>query len=179
MTTDTTQTPSPVAPIGPVPTVTPRQRGGGWLNILLFAALALAIGGVAFAIGRSTAPASTLTGVRPGIVVGPQGSFAPGAGGGNGAGLGGAVLGAGGPTIDGVVTSVDGDTMTITLDTGDTVTVTLDDTTTYHSAVEASSEDVAVGDDVAVRVGDGGRFGLGPNASSAPSLTASDVTVVQ
>jgi hypothetical protein len=178
MTTDTTQTPSPVTPMPPVPTTTSRQRGGGWLNIVLVVALALAVGGVAFSIGRSTAPASTLTGMRPGMVVGPQGSFAPGAGGANGAGPG-AVLGAGGLTIDGVVTSVDAGTMTITLDSGDTVTVTLDDTTTYHSAVEASSEDVAVGDDVAVRVAGGGRFGLGPNASAAPSLTASDVTVVQ
>jgi hypothetical protein len=179
MTTDTTQTPSPVGPMPPVPTATSHQRGGGWLNVVLIVALALAVGGVAFAIGRSTAPAATtVPGFGPGANVGPLGSFAPGAGGGNGAGPDG-LVGSGGLTIDGVVTSIDAGTMSVTLDSADIVTVTLDDATTYHSAAEASEEDVAVGDEVAVRVSGGGRFGFGPDASSAPSLTARDVTIIQ
>lgn len=174
----TTQPVVPVTPMTAVPAPSTRSKGGGWTNLVLVGALALAIGGVAFAVGRSTAPAAAANtnGFAPGAF-GPQGSFTPGEGGPNAGGPG--FLGGGGLTIDGTVASVDGTSMTITLESGETVTVTLDDTTTYHSAVEASSEDVAVGDDVAVRSSGGGRFGLGPNASSAPSLTASDVTVIQ
>jgi hypothetical protein len=181
----TTQPVVPVTPMTAVPAPSTRSKGGGWTNLVLVGALALAIGGVAFAVGRSTAPAAAAStnGLVPGAFGGPQGagvpqgSFTPGEGGPNVVGPG--FLGGGGLTIDGTVASVDGTSMTITLESGETVTVTLDDTTTYHSAVEASSEDVAVGDDVAVRSSGGGRFGLGPNASAAPSLTASDVTIVQ
>jgi hypothetical protein len=168
-----------MAPAAPVSIATPRSRGGGWLNLVLLVALALAIGGVAFALGRSTAPTTnTVTGMGPGTMVGPQGTFGPGVGGQDGAGPA-AMLGTGGPTIDGVVASIDDGTLTITLDSGDSMTVALDDTTTYHSAAEASEEDVAVGDDVAVRLSGGGRFGLGPDSSAAPSVTARDVTVVE
>jgi hypothetical protein len=182
MTTDSTQTPTPIAtpPAAPVTPVTaPRQSGSGWLNLVLFGALALAVGGVAFALGRSSAPAATTAaiGLGPGMMVGPQGSFAPGAG--VPTGGAGPMSASGGPTIDGVVASIGDGTMTITLDSGDTLTVTIDDATTYHSAAVASEEDVSVGDDVAVRVSGGGRFGAGADASTAPSLTAGDVTVLE
>jgi hypothetical protein len=183
MTTDSTQTPTPIVtpPAAPVtPVAAPRQNGGRWLNLVLVGALAIAIGGIAFALGRSTAPAATttVTGFGPGMMVGPQGSVAPGAGGPNGAGTG-PMFASGGPTIDGVVASIGDGTMTITLASGETVTVNIDDATTYHSAAEASEEDVAVGDDVAVHVSGGGRFGVGANASAVPSLTAGDVTVIE
>lgn len=187
----------PVAPVTPVVT-TQRKKSGAWVNVLLGVAAVIAIGGVAFAIGRSTAPASAATtgrfpnGFQGGTFPGgsfdpgaaPNGSFDPGAfpGGGRG-GFG------GGLTIDGTVQSIDGTTMTIKLASGDTTTVTLDGSTAYHQSTSATSSDVAVGDDVAVRVSGGGRFvigngngngnanGNGNGNGANRDLTASDVTV--
>ena len=170
-------TASPVA--APV-VVAPRKRSSTWVNLLLGAAAVIAIGGVAFAVGRSTAPASaagipTFPG-GDGFVITPGGSFDPNALPGGGAGRPAGVFGTGGPTIDGTVASIDGSTMTITLPSGDTMTVTLDDDTTYHESAPASASDVAVGDDVSVRI-DGGRFQAGGSGDGASDVTASDVTV--
>jgi hypothetical protein len=172
----------------PAAAVKPRTKSGAWLNILLGAAAVVAIGGVAFAIGRSTAPTATVSvGAFPnvtsgngGVVVGPGGSFAPGDGAGPRGGFVGG-FGSGGPTIEGTVTSIDGSTLTLSLDSGETMTVTLDGDTTYHEASPASQADVAVGEDVAVRVsldgfGPGGANG-GGGGGTAPQMTASDVTV--
>ncbi len=78
------RTVAPVAPVAPVVAVAPRAKSGGVLNLLLIGAAILAVGGVAFAIGRSTAPASAFPGVG-GLSGGPimrsDGSFDPGAGG--------------------------------------------------------------------------------------------------
>ena len=168
-----------VTPVAPV-VVTTRSNGGGrWVNVLLGVAMVIAVGGVAFAIGRSTAPASAATvGTFPGggIAVTPGGSFDPNGGpvvNGGPRGL----FGAGGPTIDGKVASVDGDTMTITLPSGDTMTVKTDGDTTYHQSTPATAADVQVGDDVAVRVSGGFRFdsnggGRGPTATAARGPTA-------
>jgi hypothetical protein len=172
-----------VAPV----VVRERSASGRWVNLLLGAAVVLAVGGVAFAIGRSTAPATALgPGALPGpdggVVIDGSGSFDPGVvpGGGQGRpGLGGAAfVGAGSLAIDGTVTAVDGSTLTIELATGETTTVTLDASTTYHEATETDAEAVAVGDDVSIRVSmDGGpRAGTG---GDAPRLTASDVTVTR
>ncbi len=174
---------APATPIAPV-VVAPRQGSGRWLNILLGAAAILAIGGVAFAIGRSTAPAAAGLGTFPGGpnggILSPNGSFDPGALPGGGAGAGGpGLFGSGALTIEGTVASIDGDTMTITLESGETMEVTLDDDTTYHAATEASEGDVAVGDDVAVR-SSGGRIGPGGgDGAAAPQVTADDVTVAR
>ena len=181
---------TPVGPVTPVQATKPRQSGA-WVNVLLGVAAVIANGGVAFAIGRSTAPASaasvgTLGNRNGGFVFTPGGSFDPNnppAGGFGGRGL----FGTGGPTIEGKVASITADGMTITLASGDTMTVKTDGSTTYHQSTAATASDVAVGDQVAVRV-NGGRFrtngnGNGaPNASAAPntttdSLTATDVTV--
>jgi hypothetical protein len=154
-----------------------RARNGNTLNLLLLVAGAIAIGGLAFAVGRTTAPASSvLTGQFPGgQLILPDGSFDPGT---TGNVQGGGPFGRGGPTISGKVASIDADSITLTLDSGDTMTVNLDGSTTYHTATDATQADVAVGDDVSVRV-DGGRFqvGGGATSSAAPSVTASDVTV--
>ena len=97
---------APVQPVQPVATPAKPKSGssGRWLNVLLGVALVFAIGGVAFAIGRTTAPAAAATGGRGnfngGFVGGgngPTGSFVPGA---NGGGFFGG-RGAGGLSISG------------------------------------------------------------------------------
>lgn len=183
-------------PVTPAVAVAPRKRSGAWVNVLLGVAAVIAIGGVAFAIGRSTAPASAATNGRfgsgfangNGFAVGPGSSFQPGQG-----VPGRGFFGTGGPTIDGTVESIDATSMTIKLASGDTMTIAFDGSTTYHQSTPATSADVAVGDDVAVRVSGGGRFVIG-NGNGAGNgngngngnangngpdrdLTASDVTV--
>lgn len=183
-----TEPATPITPVAPVVVTTRPKRS--WVDWLLGAALVLAIGGVAFAVGRSTAPvAAAVTfpgGALPngGFVVGPDASldpnasFAPGAGG--PAGRPG-FLGAGGLAIDGTVTAIDDTSLTLTLTSGETMTFDLDDTTTYHEAASANADAVAVGDDVSVRVSGGGLPGGNGGAGGAgtPSLTASDVTIAR
>ncbi len=190
-----------VTPVAPVVVTTRSSGGGRWVNVLLGVAMVIAVGGVAFAIGRSTAPASAASvGTFPGggIALSPGGSFDPNGGpvvNGGPRGL----FGTGGPTIDGKVASIDGDTMTITLASGDTMTVKTDGETTYHQSTPATAADVQVGDDVAVRVSGGFRFdsnagGQGTNGNGGTQgngtqgdgsngrdddLTATDVTVTQ
>jgi hypothetical protein len=167
---------APVAPVAPVMAVAPRAKSGGVLNLLLVGAAILAVGGVAFAIGRSTAPASTfpLVGSIDGGPIRPAGSFAPGAGGPRG------LVSTGGLAIDGTVTAVDADSLTLTLDNGDEMTFALDGDTTYHQATDATPADVAIGDDVSVKVDGGSRITSasdGSGGSTTPDLTAGDVTV--
>jgi hypothetical protein len=177
--TSPTPSPAPTAPVAtlaPVVAVAARRKSGGVLNLLLIGAALLAIGGVAFAIGRSTAPASAFqpVGALPdgGTAVRPDGSFAPGAG---GPGAGGPALG-GGLSLAGTVKAVDGDSLTLTLENGEEMTFTLDDDTTYREATDAAASDVAVGDDVSVRVAGRGRIPAA-EGGQAPELTAEDVTV--
>jgi hypothetical protein len=165
--------------------------------ILFVVAGLIAVGGVAFAVGRLTAPAAAATtsrfgtggaGFRSGF--GASASAAPGAArgflGGAGAGLaGGADL-----SLNGTVQSVNGNTLTLQTASGATVTVDLSGTTSYHKQAAASSSDVTAGSHVVVQVqlnraafGAGssasGAAGGAPLASGAPrSFTASDVTLV-
>jgi hypothetical protein len=165
---------TPVAPVAPVVAIAPRPKSGGLLNLLLIGAAILAIGGVAFAVGRSTAPASAFPGVgdfTQGPIVRTDGSFAPGAGGPRG------FVSDGGLAIDGTVTSVDADSITLTLENGDQMTFAVDDDTTYHEATEATPADVAIGDEASVKVDGGGRIQSGNGGSTIPDLTADDVTV--
>jgi hypothetical protein len=171
-------TPAPVVPVNQ-----PRKRRASRLiDIALAGAAVLAIAGVAFAVGRATAPAPAVA-TRGfggnGAFFQNGGSFNPGAfgqGGGNGQGRFGF---GGGLAIDGTVTSVSADSITVKTADGRELTVATDSSTAYHQATPASSSDVAVGDDVSVKV-QGGR-GPGdqgdPNPSGAPRLSASDVTV--
>jgi hypothetical protein len=157
------------------PTVSAR-RGPSLLNALLGLALVVAVGGVAFAVGRMTAPA-TPTGFPNGVpgggnfAGGPGASFAPGASFNPGNGPGGGLFGAGGVTLEGTVESVSGDTLTIRTADGQTVEVTMPEGTTYHSQASASSDEVTSGSNVLVRVDIQAGQGTG-------QLTASDVTIV-
>jgi hypothetical protein len=190
MTMDLPPTPAPatnpVAPAAaavtaaPAPVVRAGRSSNRLLDVALAAAAALAIGGVAFGVGRATAP-TVPAGLQNGVAlpggnfVRPNGSFDPGAGPRGGLGF------AGGPAIDGTVTAVDANKLIVKLANGQDITFTLDPTTTYHQASSATAADVAVGDDVSVRVSGGGRFQVGAGQSAAPSanpgLSASDVTV--
>jgi hypothetical protein len=163
--------PSPV----PVVAVAPRARSGGILNLLLIGAAIVAIGGVAFAVGRSTAPAVAFQPAGAfdgGNVTGPRGSFAPGAGGPGAFSLGGAI------TLDGTVKSIDADSLTLTLADGQEMTFKLDDATTYREATDATATDIAVGDQVSVKAAGDGRIQAGGDGG-APDLTAGDVTVAR
>jgi hypothetical protein len=182
-------TASPATPVatGPEVAAAPRSRGtrrgsGRLLNVVLGIAAAVAIGGVAFAVGRTTAPAQAATVVsrgNGGTLVVPGGSFAPGANGGPGFVRGGF---GGSPTIRGTVESIDGDTMTINTPSGQRVEVTTTDTTTYHTQTPAEASDVRTGSSVEVQVQfDGNGGAVRPNASGAPTGpigTAGSVTVV-
>jgi len=206
-------TPEPPVPTQPVTPVTPvvppaparRSRNAALLNGLLALALVVAVGGVAFAAGRATAPApAASTGRFNGGFVGggngPQGSFAPGGSftpgqGGFRGGLGGAFGGGGGLTLTGTVTKVDASGVTLKTANGDDVTVSTDGSTTYHAATTGTANDVTVGATVDVRVTGRGAFGggngngnggngngnggKGNGNSGAPSITASDITVHQ
>lgn len=175
-----TMDPGPLVPQAPPnPVVAPTRRTSRVLDIALALAAVLAIGGVAFAAGRLTAPAGAgpafARGLAPdGTVVTPDGSFDP-----NGPKPGGVALN-GGLAIDGEVTAIDGDSITLKLADGQEMTFKLEDTTTYHEAADASSADVAVGDDVSVKV-TGGRVvsSDGGGGGETPELSARDVTVTR
>ncbi len=167
-----------------VPATKPRGSGGRWLNLVLAVAAAVAIGGIAFAVGRTTAPVSAAAGGNGRAGAFANGSFAPRASGQPGfGGRGGFGGGAGaGLSINGTVKSVDGNTLTITTANGQTIEVTTGDSTTYHSQAPATAADVKTGSNVQVQLQfDGNGGGARPNASSAPTGpigTAGSVTVV-
>ena len=199
MTFDPTRpaTPEPYAPAAPEPSAVPtapvvasspgmapapakrKGSGGGWLNAVLVIAAAVAIGGVAFAAGRTTAPTAAVNAPGPGNLGGgagfPTGSFAPG-----GFARGG--LGGGGLTVRGTVESVDGDTLTIKMASGQTVEVKTGESTTYNTQAPASASDVQAGTTVQVQLEFDGTAGAGRSgASAAPAGalgTAGSVTVI-
>jgi hypothetical protein len=173
-TTPAQTTPAPTTP-APAAVIKPRRSSNRLLDAALVAAAVLAIGGVAFGIGRATAPAAAFTGggidFPGGRVLTPNGSFDPN---------GGPRVGfSGGLTIDGTVTAIEGDKLTVKLADGTETTFTLDSTTAYHQATDASATDVTVGDDVSVKVKGGARVAPGADPSAAPKLSASDVTVTR
>ena len=173
-----------VEPVRPIVTAPRRSSSGRWLNVLLGVAAAVAIGGVAFAVGRSSAPVNAAgfgRGPADGPFVSrtfdPNASFAPGRGG------NGALFGAGGLTVEGTVQSVTGDTLTITTADGRTMEVSLGADTEYHRQAAGSASDVTTGSKVSVQLdlagrvqGNGGQGGDG--AANGSAGTASDVTVI-
>lgn len=172
--TDRVGAATPTTPVAPVVALAPRAKSGGVLNLLLIGAAILAVGGVTFAIGRATAPPSTQPrtgGFTGGPAVRADGSFAPGAGGPRG------LVTDGGLAIDGTVTSVDADSITLTLENGEEMTFVLDGDTTFREATDATAADVAVGDKVSVKADAGGRVRGGDGGSTTADLTAGDVTV--
>jgi hypothetical protein len=162
-----------------------RPRGRVTLtSILLAAAAVIAVAGIAFAVGRVTAPSGTAAtngfgrAFNGGTANGGARTF-PGANGANGGGfLGGAN---GGLELRGTVTSVNGDTITLQLQSGQTIQVQTSSSTTYHTQASGSASDVSSGKSVIVQVGGaGGLRGLfGQNGSGTGTVTipATDVTV--
>jgi hypothetical protein len=171
--------------------VRPVKRDRSTQVLLLIASL-VAVGGIAFAIGRLSAPtaaaANNLNGAGGRGVFGRNfPSLAPGqtfnpadfAGrGGAGGGLGGFRGG-----VEGTVVSIDGSTMTVKLANGSTTTVNLSSGTTYHNETAATASDVKPGSQVIVQINTAALAAEtpAPGASGAlggRTLTASDVLVV-
>jgi hypothetical protein len=178
--------PTPVAPVA----VRRRSSTSTVINVLLGIAVVVAVGGVAFAAGRATAPTTVAAtggnGFRNGQFPGggPNASGAPGRGGFVG-GFGG---GGGGISLQGTVTAASSESITLQLASGQTVTIPLDASTTYHSRSAATSSDVANGATVIVQLdgranGQGGAQnpGQGPTGSGGPGRafgSASSITIV-
>jgi hypothetical protein len=189
-------TPEPVAPLGPPPAARRSTGSSRVLNVALAVAVLVATAGVAFALGRTTAPASATTAGRFNGGVGgfgPNASFAPNGneglrGDGGFVGRGGFGALGGGLSIQGTVESVSADSITITTQDGQSITIGLDSSTTYHQQSAASASDVQAGKTVILDVTGGFRPGVNGNGNSGSngnagnggfSLgTASDVTVV-
>jgi RNase P/RNase MRP subunit p29 len=148
--------PWPVNEAAPAPAAAVRRTAWrrGPLDIVLVVAALFAFGGISFAVGRVTAPATA--GASGG------GRFQAGAGqlpGGQGPG----VFGAGGVTISGEVVSVTATELSLKLASGQTIQIPLDSSTMYHSQAPATAADVTTGATVQVQVGRG--IGGRPNAS--------------
>ena len=155
-------TPVPTAPVAPAPVTVASVPGparkasssGRLLNVILVVAAAVAIGGVAFAIGRGTASAST-TGTGNGRVFGngafPGGSFVPGASGaprfGRGGGFGLAAADGPGHRRIGRRRHADHQDRERRHDQ-----VTTGASTTYHTQTDATAADVQAGKTVQVQL---------------------------
>lgn len=162
--------------VKPSPPAGMPKKSSSSASIALVVAALVAVGGLAFAGGRLTAPASQAT--TPGGFPGgfPRGSFAPGD-----SFIG---LGQSGVTLRGEVTSLSAEAITIRLEDGTSVTVPLDDQTTYRRASAGQVDDVIVGSTVAIEPG---GVSIRPGASFAPNSgtgafnfgPAVEVTVVE
>lgn len=140
------------------------RNGRGVLDVVLALAAAVAIAGLAFAVGRTTAPPAVSTAFT-------RGGFAAGGGGaGTGAAPGFASGGAGRAgrggvfAIEGSVVAVTSDHLTLTLASGQTVQIPLSNTTAYHRSSPATSADVVTGSHVLVQFAP--RVPGSPNQSS-------------
>ena len=160
---------SAVAPL----TVKRRSSAALLVNVLLGVALVVAVGGVAFAAGRAAAPASSGTGRTNfgnggdvdlnGPVFGEPG-FEPNASGAPGRGTFGA--GGGAVSLQGTVTAVSADSITLQLASGQTITIPIDAQTTYHSRSAATAADVKAGSTVQVQL-NGGRSEMAARVAAA------------
>jgi len=183
---EVTPTPTPKkAPIAP-------KKQDRTTVALLFIAAFVAVGGIGFALGHLTAPATTAAAVPSGAFGGFGGgraipSLAPGqtfdtsqfGGGAGGRGLG-AVSGG----VSGTVQSISGTSITVQLANGTTETIDLSGATTYHSAAAASSTDIKVGTSVTVQIDTAALASQAPNPSASGALggrtlTAKDVLITQ
>ncbi len=180
------------APVYPVPIAPVKQqkKSSTALNVLLGLGLVVAVGGIAFAAGRLTAPASASTASGNGANGGfagrfgnnPNASFPPGGGF--------AGRGAGAIALEGTVTAIDANGITIQTTAGQAVTIGTTSSTSYQTASSGSATDAAVGSTVLIQLdpttggfggggfggggfGNGnGGFGGGPNASAIPGASA-------
>ena len=169
--------PAPVTPVSPLPAPSPaappRRRSGRLLDLALAGAALVAIGGVAFAVGRATAPAQAVGFAPGGAIVRTDGSFDPGKGPGARFALG------GGLTIDGTVTAIDADSITVKTADGQERAFDLDGSTAYRQATDIAASDVSVGDDVSVKVSPDGPISAPQASGDTPPMRASDVTVTR
>jgi hypothetical protein len=171
----------PVQPLASV-IAKPKSSGGRGTSLLFVLAGVVAVGGIAFAAGRLTAPASATTAGR---FPNGQGFPANGQLPANGQGFPGRAGGFGGTSLAGTVDAVSADSITVKLESGTSITIPLDAKTTYYAAAAATAADVTVGSQVRVtpgaRAADPGAS-FDPNASPGAAISfgpASDVTVVQ
>jgi hypothetical protein len=178
----------PVQPLASV-IAKPKSSGGRGTSLLFVLAGVVAVGGIAFAAGRLTAPASATTAGRfpngQGFPANGQGFPANGQLPANGQGFPGRAGGFGGTSLAGTVDAVSADSITVKLESGTSITIPLDAKTTYYAAAAATAADVTVGSQVRVtpgaRAADPGAS-FDPNASPGAAISfgpASDVTVVQ
>jgi hypothetical protein len=183
--------PPPPGPAFAVQAVKPRRNR---LDLVLALAAVVAIGGVAFAAGRLTAPASSQGGLARGAF-GANGL--PGQDtnrtGGTGA-FGGGARGAGAAAVKGQVVTVTASELTLKLASGQTVQIALAPTTAFHQEAAAAPTDIAAGSTVLVQLAPrtptpgqspGAVFAPGqggPGSSGAPGSfslgAATDVTIV-
>lgn len=150
--------PPPGAP-PPGAAVVVAAPGRSAANLAFRIALALAVAGLAFAIGRLSAPATAAAagdGVQRGI---------PGDGGFGRLDRGSA--------ISGTVTAISSTSITVTLASGQTVEIPIDASTTYHQSTAATASAVTAGSTVTVRVAGGAPGGRGTRSEG----TATDITV--
>jgi hypothetical protein len=178
-------------PMNPADTNVPvYDRGTGrspWRDRLVAGLLCLVVGGAGgFALGRATASSGPATLAEafqmaqegklprgnqqqgPGSGQGFPGGQAPGGQSQNGQNQGGQGPG-GGPSVQGDITSTDGDVLTISTQAGE-LKVQLSGSTEIRRAVTGKASDLAVGDTVSVR--------LDPAASNSSNgtVTASSIT---
>lgn len=162
----------------PVP-VAPGRRGSRLLSGLLVVAALVATGGLAFAIGRVSAPvvAAAPAGFADlGAGAAGSGDTAAGDAGANGFGdrngfpgvrnaFGSADL-----TLRGTVAAISGQSLTLELASGSSVDIPLDGSTTYYRQAAAASSDVAIGGSVVVEVAGFDRAaGHSPNPNATPN----------
>lgn len=177
--------------LAPVTQVRARRKGPGALDIVLGAAVLVAIAGVSFAVGRTTAPAASagpservpfgggagpFASLAPGQTLDPN--SLPGGGGFPGGGNGQGGFPGGVPSITGTVKAVDGGSITIQLSTGNTIEIAINDDTAFHELSDAEAGDVTVGATVQVEVEGFGRPGAGGGTGANGTGTATDVTLV-
>jgi hypothetical protein len=156
------------------------KRRNRWLDVALGFAAIVAIGGVAFAAGRFTAPTATAFGGNgQGRNFGNGGGFGPGAslapgqtpGPGFRGGLGGTFA------VQGTVTEVTADHITIKTDSGQSVQVPLDGNTAYHREAGATATDVQPNTKVLVQLQTGGDGTGGGGIRTGQLPPASNVTI--
>jgi hypothetical protein len=184
--------PPPPGPAFAVQAVKPRRNR---LDLLLALAAVVAIGGVAFAAGRMTAPASSPFGGTARGTFGANGLAGQDTNRTGGAGaFGGANRLGAAAAIKGQVVAITADQLTLKLATGQTVQIALAPTTVFHQEATAASADVATGRTVLVQLAPrtptpgqspGAAFAPGqggPGSSGAPAGAsvgaATDVTIV-
>jgi hypothetical protein len=183
--------------VQPVTPARPKRSNAG--GFLLTVAAVIAVGGIAFAVGRVTAPATTNAvagangfgnggfgngGFGNGANGGPGSSFAPGEGFAGRGGLRGAIA------TEATVTAVAPDHLTIQIgNSGQTIDVKTDSSTTYHTQQAATSSAVTAGSKVLIQFQPATASASGaspaPAASGAPGGgfaprlgTVKDVTVL-